>query len=399
MAVHRFTVAEARRVRHPAFPNIEKHYFTVAAKNVPPGISAKPNAREPVGMNRQVYRDVQDSLLGRNAEPGTFDLLNKGIVVLATEVRRVADDVYDVVVGDGEGIVDGGHTYRIITDNHEHPDLPDNQFVEVQIRTGIEASMITDIARGLNTGIQVRQHSLQNLDGAFEWLKAELRNEPYFPLFSWKESDDGDYDVRDILGIMEALNVFDFPNDGSKHPVHAYEKWSVALDKFARDWKENERSPEDMRYFKLHGLIRGGLSLYDQIRHDFRILRNEQGGKGGKFNIVEDAPRGKKLEFPFAQLAPAEHRLTKGATLPILAAFRNAVAIGSDGHAHWAGGFPEVQRLWREHGSELVLETVDATKEIGNLPDQLGKARSHWANMHKTLKLRVLERRLDVATR
>lgn len=398
--IHRFRVAEARRVRHPALLNIEKHYLTVAAKDMPQGISSKPNAREATGMNRQVYRDVRDSLLGQTAEPGTFDLMNKGIVVLASSVTRIDDHTYDVAVDEDQGIVDGGHTYRIISENVDHPELSSAQYVEVQVRTGISGALITDIARGLNTGIQVRPHSLANLDGAFDWIKSDLRNEAFFQHFSWREGDEGEYDVRDILCVMEALNVFDFPNEGAKHPVHAYEKWSTVLAKFQRDWDETSGRPGDSTYRKLGGLIRGGLALYDRIRRDFRDLRNEQGGKGGRFKIVEEARKGGSFDFPFAQLSPAQYRLTKGAAMPILAAFRNVVRVEpTSGSAVWAGGYAAAEALWAEHGPELVNETVAATQEIGNLPDQLGKSRQHWANMHKTVKLRVLERRLELAER
>jgi hypothetical protein len=51
--------------------------------------------------------------------------------------------------------------------------------------------------------------------------------------------------------------------------------------------------------------------------------------------------------------------------------------------------------LWQEAGSELVNETYNATRDIGHLPDQLGKSRGHWANLHKTLELRLLRQQLS----
>lgn len=393
MVTHRIRVAEARRVKHPTFTGVEKHYFTVRAKDVPPDISTAPNAREPVGMNRQVYRDVRDSLLGKTTRPGSFDLMNKGITVLAEAVHRVEDDVYDIELADGQGIVDGGHTYQIILDNRGDPNLPPEQHVEILVRTGIDDDLITDIARGLNTSIQVQKHSLADLAGAFDWLKAEIGEKPWAKLIAWREGEDGEYDVRDLISVLEALNVMDFPNDQPLHPISAYEKWSVPLGKFAKDFEDNDRDPTRTRYYHLRGLLLGGLELYDIIRRDFRAVRNEAGGKGGKLNIVEGGP-GRTLTFPFAGLPPAEYRLTKGALMPILAAFRNCVAIDPvTGDAQWIGGFETVRQLWKESRSELVYETVNAT-EFGNRPDQIGKNRQHWANLHKTVKLRVLERRL-----
>jgi len=388
---HRIRVVEARRVKHPVLPSVEKHYFTVNAKDLPGGIRTDANAREPVGINRQVYRDVRESLLGRAATPGTFDLMNKGITILADEVRRIDDSTYELVVSDGQGIVDGAHTYRIITENQEDPALPTEQHVEVQVRTGIAENLITDIARGLNTGIQVKAYSLANLDGAFNWVKEELAKEPYAKKIAWREGDEGEYDVREILCMLEALNIYDFPNNSGTHPIQAYEKSSQVVMRFSKDYDDTRTTPEKSSYRRLRPLLKGALVLYDHIRHDFRGIHNETGGKAGRMNIIEESR--KTYDFPFANLAPDKYRLTKGALMPIFAAFRNCVIDGKEG-AEWASGFDAVLKLWREAGPELVSETFSATREIGNLPDQIGKSRGHWANLHKTLELKKLRQEL-----
>jgi hypothetical protein len=110
--------------------------------------------------------------------------------------------------------------------------------------------------------------------------------------------------------------------------------------------------------------------------------------------IVEEARKGKEFTFPFANLCPERYRLTKGALYPIFAAFRNAVEL-KNGQAQWIGGLDSVLKLWKEAGPELVSETYNATRDIGNLPDQLGKSRGHWANLHKTLELRMLRQKLS----
>ncbi len=212
VTTHKLRVVEARRIKHPVLDKVEKHYFLVRAKEMPTGIRTDANARDPEGLNRRVYRDVQESLFGRGGVPaGTFDLLNKGIVCLAESVQRLGDDhTYEITIKDGQGIVDGAHTYKIVCDAQNDADLPNEQCVEFQVRTGVESELITDIARGLNTGIQVRPHSLDNLEGKYDWIKDDLRKEKYFSRIAWRESDDGDYDVRDLISVMEALNVIDF---------------------------------------------------------------------------------------------------------------------------------------------------------------------------------------------
>jgi hypothetical protein len=394
--VHRITAYESRKISHPFFHQIDKYWLTVKATDFPSGISTAANAREPVGLNRLVYRDVRESLEATKADPGTFDLMNKGITILALGVRLVdkENQVYEITVDNERGgIVDGAHTAKIIEQcNVDRTTNPD-QYVEVYIRTGIPDDLITDIARGLNTGMQVAPKSIYNIDGVFNWLKKEISGKPYEKMIAWRESDSAEYDVRDLISIMELFNIFDFPNDTAKHPISAYEKWSTPLKKFADDY---ERNGTKGTYYKLRPILHDALVLFDYIRHDFREIHNDTGGRAGRMNIIEEASKNRLLEFPFAQLQPDKYRLTKGATYPMLAAFRNMVELDSSGNAEWRGGFKAVLRLWKEAGKELVGETDSAIEEIGRTPDHLGKNRKHWDNLHMKLQLRLLRAQLEV---
>jgi hypothetical protein len=337
--------------------------------------------------------------MGRDSTlPGTFDLMNKGIVCLAEKVRRIDDNNYEITIRDRQGIVDGGHTYRIICDARDEPDLPDEQFVEFQVRTGVDADLITDIARGLNTGIQVKAHSIANLDGKYDWVKDELRHEPYSDRIAWGESDDGDYDVRDLICVLEAMNVFDFPNDGGTHPIQAYEKWSGPTEKFTKDFDRHKGQPTS-KYQKLRPLLKDALVLYDRIRHDFRQVYDSSGlGIAAKLSIVEERKGNKRFDFPFAGLPEQPYRLTKGALFPIFAAFRNKVEVNPDtGTAQWHSGFDSVLKLWTQVAPEIAAQPKQATKNYGHKPDVIGKNRGHWTNMHQTVELHMLRAALKSA--
>lgn len=396
---HLFRAYELRKVSHPVLPEVEKYWLSVRALDFPFGISTTVNARDPVGMNRRVYRDVRASLEAKQALPGTFDLMNKGITILAQNVRLVDKEqrIVEVTVDNEHGgIVDGAHTAKIIEESNEDATTNPDQYVEVYIRTGIPQDIATDIARGLNTGIQVAQQSIYNIDGVFDWLREDISKQTYKDLFSWKESDDAEYDVRDLIGLLEVLNIFDFPNDDNgKHPISAYEKWSIPLDKFAADYKEHKTDLSKSNYYRLRGLLPGALCLYDYIRRDFRDVHNrEKDRRAGNLKIVEQASaRRKTFDFPFGKppLPPSEYRLTKGATYPILAAFRNYVEIHPrSAVAVWRGGFKAVLAGWKEMDELLVAETYEATKNIGRNPDQIGKNRQHWDALHTKVQNRLL---------
>lgn len=396
-AKHVLRVVEARRIPHPVIPNIEKHTFLVRAKDVPSGISLGANAREAKTFNKRVYQDVKRNLIGEDPpEPGYFDLMNKGITIIADQVKRLDDKTYELVVGEDQGIVDGGHTYKLICSLLDDPRLRDEQHVEIFVRTGLAREMWPEVSRGLNTGIQVAQHSLDNLAGHYDWLKLELDDMPYASAIAWREKDDGDYDVRDLICILEALNIFDFPNNGGQHPVQAYEKWSIPTQKFSRDAEENERNLKGSKYFRLRPLLKDALVLYDVIRYEFYQVYNDADlGAAGKLKIVEQARGNQEFTFPFANLPDAKYRLTKGALYPIFAAFRNLVEIDPlTGEARWHGGFEEVLALWDDVAEEVCRVTKTATQDVGHQPDVLGKNRGHWSNLHKTIELYILRRQL-----
>lgn len=399
-SVHLFRVYESRRTTHPIFSDVEKFWFTVAATDLPPGISTAANAREPVGLNRRVYRDVRESLEGKtNSVLGTFDLMNKGITILAEDVHLVDKEknLFEVKV-DNEvgGIVDGAHTAKIIWESNDEGTTPPEQHVEVYIRTRLNGGIITDIARGLNTGMQVAPKSIYNIDNVFDWLKGLVAGTSYENAIAWRESDTKEYDVRDLISALELVNVFDFPNDCGKHPIAAYEKWSIPLEKFAADFAEHRTHLRESKYYKLRALLPGVLQLLDHVRRDFRPLHNEAGGKAGRMNIVEEASgRRKHFEFTFSGLAPEKYRLTKGAAYPIVGAFRNYVEIDPEtGDVAWAGGLERVLAEWKDVGPLLVRETFNATQDIGHMPDQLGKNRKHWDNLHMKVQLRLLTAQL-----
>ena len=150
------------------------------------------------------------------------------------------------------------------------------------------------------------------------------------------------------------------------------------------------------KYYRLRKLLKEGLILYDHIRRDFRDIRNDAGGQAGKMNIIEEASERRGLfDFPFAGLTGNKYRLTKGATFPILGAFRAYVEPHpKTGEARWRGGFEKVLDVWKESRPNLVDETFQLTREGKRNPDQIGKDRKHWANLYMRLQVRLLQERL-----
>lgn len=387
MNTFQFVARFVRRIPDPNFHlahGTERHMALIHVANVPSGLPLDPNAREP-NIRKRVYRDVEESLLDQGGcEPGTFHLKNKGITVIARSLRRVQDDLYEISLDDGHGIVDGGHTYEIIQRNLDNPELPREQFVKIEVLTSVPNAWIPDIAGGLNTSVQVQQRSLLDLQKAFEWIKEELKDEPYFGEIGWSENDPGAFEVRDVLSMMACFNIDLYPKTGDAHPVASYEKKSAIENMFRKDFEEN-----DGRSFKkLRPILKDILYLYDLVRYEWPIVNNKHGGKAKSLRIVDSkdpdsSAKVKAYEFPFIGKSSYK-RLNRGALFPIFAAFRWMVEENPvTGDFCWKGGFDAVLQRWEESQVGLVKLTKEKAEEVGRNPDAVGKSRPHWGAMFK----------------
>jgi AIPR protein len=366
----------ARRIPDPSFKqshDAERHLFVMPVRSLPPNLPLDPNARRP-NIRKRVYQEVKKSLLNQEGEPGTFHLKNKGITIIAQSVSQKGDHEYLVTMRRGiHGIVDGGHTYTLVQENIENADLPEKQFVQVEVRVGVPDPWIPEIAGGLNTSVQVQDMSLDHLAGRFEWLKTALKSEPYAKKIAWSENDPGEYDARDVLSLLTMFNILLFPNDKDEHPVMAYEKKSLVLKAFEDDPIKFERTKP---------IIKDILLFSDTVAKDARDIWNTyNGGRGGGLAFMDKREKG-QFEFIFSG-KQSQFRLMNGALYPILAAFRWYVIQNTiDGTLNWRDGFPALLKAWNEIGGELLKATHLESNERGRNPNAIGKSRNHWANLH-----------------
>ncbi len=372
-----------RRVPDPVFHEdrgMERHFLFVPVTDVPPDLPMDPNARVP-NIRRSVYREVRESLV---CGDGRFHLKHKGITLVAQAVEKKSDSVYVVHLEDGQGVLDGGHTYSLILSEQAKGSLPANQFVKFEVITRAPAEWIAEMAGGLNTSVQVQDMSLDNLGGKFDWIKDIIKAQPYASAIAWRENEDKDFDGRDLVSLLTCFNIDEFPNDVSDtQPVVAYEKKSAALKMF-------EQKADSYR--KLSPIVRDILALHDLIRSDARAHWNEEGGKFGALAFVEYRKKG--FELPFIG-GTTEYRLINGALYPILAAFRWMVERDPrTGLFRWRGGFGQVKKLWADSAMELLKMTKQASDELGRNPNAVGKSRNHWANLFARVAMRDLAARM-----
>ncbi len=383
----------ARRLPDPVFKDMERHIMYVAARDIPQGLPLEPNARLP-NLHRQVYREVKDSLFNRDVtQENTFHLKHKGITLVANTVTRKkvhGNDVYEIEMLNGHGILDGGHSYKLLIDSRNEG-IPESQYVKFEILTNVPDDWVPELSAGLNTSVQVQTYSIAELEGLFDWIKDELTDKPYFRDIAWKEGEKGDYTVKDLIGIFSLFHITHFPYTTGNvvHPIAGYSQKAAVLDRFRDDEKG-----EKYTYRKLRPLLNEILVLHDTIRREGQEPYNKMKGIYGQLKFVEQSKPEKLWTFPFTG-KEGPYRLVNGALYPILGAFRWMVEEDPGINEYrWKGGFQTVLDIWEHSAGELINLTRQVSDDVGRNPNALGKSQSNWTNLLNTVARKELELQL-----
>ncbi len=388
MTVCTFKVRFARRIPDPVLPGAERHILLCNVEDVPTNIPKDKSNVRSQNIDKRIYKEVARHLRNEDGTSNTFHLKNKGITVLADKVTKRDDDFYDVYFSSSEsdvqGIVDGGHTYEIIRGNQAHivesNTSSENkivQFVKFEILTGVDSSLATEIAGGLNKAVQVNEMTLANYADKFDWMKEELKDEPYLSQIAFRQNDEGIYDVADILRFLELFNTTLYPHAKTVHPVRAYTGKENVLNSYLKD-------PNS--YKRLRPILKDILKLHDTVSSQARKLWNASGGnrKAASLTFIENAGK-EPFEFPFIN-DKATCRLFRGVLFPMLAAFRWMVVDDPEtGDCKWRGSFHDVLALWSSVAVQLIQATKETSDELGRKPDSIGKSQSHWQKLYQAV--------------
>ncbi|MFA4985518.1 MAG: AIPR family protein [Candidatus Brocadiia bacterium] len=357
------------------YARLEHYSIICRAIELPEEIPDTPNPREQ-NTDRMVYKAVRKSL---ESEEPTFHLKNKGITLLASRVdMHESESTATIHFGDGDGIVDGGHTYEIIKEARNASVCPSNQWVRVDVLVGVPNGLASHIAGGLNTTIQVQKSSLANLENKFDWIKQALKDEPF--TIAYRENEEGHYDIRDIISLLLLFNVKLYPENGQDYPKETYTSKAKCLEKYLGNMETFEW---------LLPILKDILRLHDHVHMVSRVRYNEEfeGRAGGMKGVFEQRKRG-KFTFVFTN-QESEYRLWDGALYPILGSMRFLVREGSNGQAEWKlGSFDKVLRFYESVAGDMVKITYDASLSLGRNANALGKSENLWKTLFMCVALK-----------
>ncbi len=385
-------VKEARRIHDPNFPDAVEHLFTVDVLDLPEAFRSGRTPAEQ-NTNRQVYRDVGDSLRNEDGADNAFLGKNLGIFACANSVqkKRGKEDEFVIKFGEGasvleglDGVLNGGHTAQLIWKNQETlrerrdqgQDI--QQYVRLFVREGYPRPLLAEMAGTLNTTLQVQAFSLAEHKDRFKWIHTALAGKPYKDEIAFKENVKASYYVTDILSMLALFDTVEYPNAGGSHPTGAYREKSQVLKRYLRSEDQFSRlKPILDDILQLHDIIaKEGADKYNEY------YRNDPQRKKGRAGSLEWVDSG-DFKFPFTG-TEGDRKLNRAAIYPTLAAFRWMVD-DSGSKVKWKDGFAAVREIWDAAGPEMMKMTQDTSLENARKTMAIGKSTTHYNALHSAV--------------
>ncbi|MCD7735272.1 MAG: AIPR family protein [Clostridiales bacterium] len=347
-------------------------------KLIPDNIPMGTNPREQ-NLNTNVAKKIKTSLL----DPCSlnFYLLNRGILLSAKDVSfNTYSNELTLTFGDLDvhGNVDGGHTYRTILKYRNQLDLG-QQFVKIEILTGIE-DIFQNLAAARNTSVQVQDKSIAELENRFGIIKTSLASQDFMQRVFFKENDEGDIDVADILCVLMLFNIDRFPNM-ENFPIISYSGKKRCIDLYIQDHKKFGETG-DNPYVKMKPLMPDFFELYDTIEQNMSVYykRKNPNGRYGATKGVVVPKEGASVKSKYKG-STMDVQSPNGFIYPILGAFR-ALVKEENGFYTWkVNPFSMLEKV----GPDLVESTVSMSRSLGNNPQSAGKNVNLWKTLYMTV--------------
>ena len=393
VSVNKFTQPDARKKEISVF-HIYPKLSDWPARQLPD--APNPRSHDSNCVKTPIAKAIEETLKER---PEEFQFINRGLTVLA-ESFEYKNGKAIITISDPEnhGVADGAHSDAVISKVQEEVkrDLqlePDKRNpllfgrVRVEIVVGItDRDKISWLVEGRNSSRQVKQWSLSEFRGHFDWLKEiiDAENSPFRDKIGWEENSSKDLTVLDLLSMVTLFHKEwnELDNEGKmKAPIIAYAN-KGKLD--ARLTSEEAQAG----YKALAPLLPDILKLYDYIYVGFEAAY-DKAFKGktrlGRRAGFESRQLGQKHKLPLTG-SESNYVIENGILYPLLASFRALVRYGKDGLAHWKRN---PFTFFDENGSKLVALVIEQLENVGNTPNALGKNKMAYIALQREVSLLI----------
>ena len=242
-----------RSIKDPHSKKISIIHALIKVRDIPSGdIPDKINPRSHVElkMKSRIPEAIEDSITDA---PELFHLLNRGCLILAKKAwyDNQKNILHFVIESEDEnGMVDGATTDRVLAQlkrqasNADFASLKENEvpahfkdaYIHVEIIAGdIEPDLRLKLADARNTSEQVKEFSLLDLGGRFDWLKEELEKSEFRGKIRYRENELNPVDIRTILALLTLFHPKWLELD--RDPIVAYTGKGAVLEYYkSSEW-------------------------------------------------------------------------------------------------------------------------------------------------------------------
>ncbi len=341
-------------------------FVNVALKDLPDiPLDGNPRAQN---MRGRVAKQIETGLLERH---DIFHLLNRGITLTTRDAIFDGTTLKLSLETGRNGAIDGGTSLAVIRGFLDAGVALDG-FVRLEILKQVRPIM-AELAKARNTSAQVKDQSLANLSGHFEWIKTALKDELFAAKIAYRENEEHlPIDIRDIVGLATLFHP-DYQNPDNP-PIVGYSSKAKCLQLFEQDPSKFER---------LAPILPTILKLYDFIHLQFPTIYESIGGFTGakktrlvKVNEVRRREKGFNLYFIGEK---AQYRIVDAWLYPIVASLRGLINYETMEWSHNPFDY------FAAHAPYLVKATLETAKNTGRNPNAVGKSRQHWTALHQSI--------------
>jgi|TARA_R100000458_G_C8259149_1_gene234832 acyl carrier protein len=363
-----------------------------------------PNIRSNEILGRQLSRKkgtpvtVKATAKQEEGTAGLFAVKNKGITVIAKDIKKFNETTYEAHIPSGYGIADGIKTYSIIQEVIKEEDRIIDESVKMNFIVGdFTDDEILEISTGLNSGDEVEQWSIFDQQGIFDPIKKALKGHAAENWIRYNETDpkkhehavlDSFANVRHVVSLLKLFDITSPPR-ATKHqqPTEAYTNMAGHVEEFASKPELGEIYSSlvpQMLEMEEYIRVRGGA-----LWNDFVKATAKPKDKEFKANSFTSKPKDKfnNKTYPLTGLEVGyQDVLSKALTVPILAAFRDFVKV-EDKQAKWTISIDDFKKLFESCSDEILDDMRGQGENCEWNSNNMGKSEQLYKALHRTIQL------------
>jgi len=329
-------------------------------------------------------------------EPDKFVIKNQGIYLSTDKVSFTKESggqglvILKFTDAERHGLINGGHTFQAIRQVAEDSERPDpwNAYVRLHIleMENVDAYTIAQMAEGLNRSMQVNDPSLENLRGTFDEIKKQIYGKSGHNQIAYRQGDQGDVDIQQVLSYMSMLNLEKFP-DRKIHPHTLFGQPKVVLQTFIDDTKSDSSA-----FKRILPRIHEILVLTDRIQQlgtETKILCSLKVSNAKKQNRVR-SPRYQNRPAHFAG-GTIGGNFPLGWLYPMLAAFRANISrpAWDEGNLEWLVDPEDLLKATIEEMARIVRQEHEDNK---GKPAEVGRKEAAYRGCYGVLVMELAQR-------